>query len=411
MTHRPRSMFARWARRLAGAATLVLVAGTTTVLAPGPRRRRRRLRRDLHHQRLDSGGGFTANITIKNLGDPLTAWTLGLRPSRPPPSELTQGWSANWSQSGSEVTATNMPWNGNLATGASHQHRLQRHLDRQQPQADRRSPSTAPPAAARRQPAADRRADLAGRRRAFTAPPPCRSPRPPPTRTAPIGKVEFYQRHQLLGTDTTAPYAYSWQNVPAGSYSITAKAYDNARRDHRPRPGRRSPSRADTTPGAGGQPADAGRHRGRHRAPSASSCRGAPTGERDRHHRPDQRRHRPHRLRRRHADLHPGELEHRAERHDRRGRGRRHRPAAPPTFTVDRHRLRLGRRSTATEVDDDTPAATTRTSPVHSTLYNKIKDPANGYFSPEGVPYHSVETLMVEAPDHGHETTSEAFSY
>ncbi|MBX6387337.1 MAG: endoglucanase, partial [Microbispora sp.] len=44
-------------------------------------------------------------------------------------------------------------------------------------------------------------------------------------------------------------------------------------------------------------------------------------------------------------------------------------------------------------------------------LYNKIHDPANGYFSPEGVPYHSVETLIVEAPDQGHETTSEAFSY
>jgi chitodextrinase len=43
--------------------------------------------------------------------------------------------------------------------------------------------------------------------------------------------------------------------------------------------------------------------------------------------------------------------------------------------------------------------------------YNKIKSSANGYFSPQGVPYHSVETLMVEAPDHGHETTSEAFSY
>lgn len=46
-----------------------------------------------------------------------------------------------------------------------------------------------------------------------------------------------------------------------------------------------------------------------------------------------------------------------------------------------------------------------------TTLYNKLHDPANGYFSPQGVPYHSVETLMVEAPDQGHETTSEAFSY
>lgn len=45
------------------------------------------------------------------------------------------------------------------------------------------------------------------------------------------------------------------------------------------------------------------------------------------------------------------------------------------------------------------------------TQYNKIKNPSNGYFSKGGIPYHSVETLMVDAPDHGHETTSEAFSY
>jgi len=44
-------------------------------------------------------------------------------------------------------------------------------------------------------------------------------------------------------------------------------------------------------------------------------------------------------------------------------------------------------------------------------LWNDMHSPKNGYFSPEGVPYHSVETLMVEAPDYGHETTSEAFSY
>ena len=38
-------------------------------------------------------------------------------------------------------------------------------------------------------------------------------------------------------------------------------------------------------------------------------------------------------------------------------------------------------------------------------------DSSNGYFGAGGVPYHSVETLMVEAPDYGHETTSEAVSY
>src|SRR5262245_1695603 len=34
-------------------------------------------------------------------------------------------------------------------------------------------------------------------------------------------------------------------------------------------------------------------------------------------------------------------------------------------------------------------------------LWNDIHNPANGYFSPEGVPYHSVETLLCEAPDYG----------
>jgi len=33
------------------------------------------------------------------------------------------------------------------------------------------------------------------------------------------------------------------------------------------------------------------------------------------------------------------------------------------------------------------------------------------YFSPEKVPYHSVETLMVEAPDYGHESVSETYSF
>jgi len=44
-------------------------------------------------------------------------------------------------------------------------------------------------------------------------------------------------------------------------------------------------------------------------------------------------------------------------------------------------------------------------------LYAKLHDSTNGYFSSDGIPYHSVETLMCEAPDYGHETTSEAFSY
>ena len=40
-------------------------------------------------------------------------------------------------------------------------------------------------------------------------------------------KVEFYEGTQLLGTSTTAPYTYAWTGVAAGSYVLSARAYDN----------------------------------------------------------------------------------------------------------------------------------------------------------------------------------------
>lgn len=40
-----------------------------------------------------------------------------------------------------------------------------------------------------------------------------------------ITKVEFYNGSTLLGTANSSPYSYSWNNVPAGNYSISAKAY------------------------------------------------------------------------------------------------------------------------------------------------------------------------------------------
>jgi chitinase len=43
-----------------------------------------------------------------------------------------------------------------------------------------------------------------------------------------VAKVEFYNGTTLLGTSTSSPYTYSWTNVAAGSYSLTAKATDNA---------------------------------------------------------------------------------------------------------------------------------------------------------------------------------------
>ena len=42
-----------------------------------------------------------------------------------------------------------------------------------------------------------------------------------------INRVEFYSGSTLIGTSTTAPYAGTWTNIPAGRYTITAKAYDS----------------------------------------------------------------------------------------------------------------------------------------------------------------------------------------
>jgi len=42
-----------------------------------------------------------------------------------------------------------------------------------------------------------------------------------------VAKVEFFNGGIKLGEDTTAPYTFSWTNVAAGTYTLTAKATDN----------------------------------------------------------------------------------------------------------------------------------------------------------------------------------------
>ena len=43
-----------------------------------------------------------------------------------------------------------------------------------------------------------------------------------------VTQVAFYNGTTLLGTDNTAPYAFTWSNVALGTYSLTAVATDNA---------------------------------------------------------------------------------------------------------------------------------------------------------------------------------------
>lgn len=61
--------------------------------------------------------GFTGNVSVTNLGDPISGWTLLW--SYTAGQTVTQAWNSVITQSGSAVTATNASWNGGLATNAS----------------------------------------------------------------------------------------------------------------------------------------------------------------------------------------------------------------------------------------------------------------------------------------------------
>ena len=43
----------------------------------------------------------------------------------------------------------------------------------------------------------------------------------------PLSKLNFITATTKLGEDTSAPYSFTWTNVAAGTYTLTAKATDN----------------------------------------------------------------------------------------------------------------------------------------------------------------------------------------
>src|SRR4051812_36371669 len=49
-----------------------------------------------------------------------------------------------------------------------------------------------------------------------------------PSGAATISEMRFYRDSVLIGVDATAPYGYSWINVPKGRYLIQARAIDNS---------------------------------------------------------------------------------------------------------------------------------------------------------------------------------------
>ncbi|WBB76092.1 cellulose-binding domain-containing protein [Micromonospora sp. WMMD1128] len=62
-------------------------------------------------------GGFTANVNLTNLGDPLNGWTVTW--SFGAGQTVSQAWSADITQTGASVRAANVSYNGSLGTNAT----------------------------------------------------------------------------------------------------------------------------------------------------------------------------------------------------------------------------------------------------------------------------------------------------
>jgi hypothetical protein len=356
----------------------------------------------------DWGTGFTAAITIKNDGPALSSWTLAY--SYAGNQRLQQGWSGTWSQTGEQVTVANESWNGSLATGASTQ--IGANFSYSGSNAapstfsingvtcgtNQPPPSQAPPTVSITSPTAGEiftpgssitlQADAAS------------------SGTGSVTSVAFYAstgtgNNTEVGVASASPWAVQWTNVPAGSYSLTAVATDNLNQTTTSDPVAitvenpsvvANPTSLTVLQGSTGTfgLALSGQ-------PTADVTVTVTEGGSD----PDL------------SISAGGTLTFTPQDW-----------SEPQNVTVaaGTNASDAGGTATftasATGYGSATVTVTEAASTASSTydqwfldLYNTMKNPNNGYFSPKGIPYHSVETLIVEAPDYGHETTSETYSY
>ncbi|WP_433533558.1 glycoside hydrolase family 48 protein [Micromonospora sp. CA-263727] len=376
-------------RRLAWLAAAALAIGGITVPAGAAQAAPAC---DVVYTTNDWSNGFTANVTIRNLGDPINGWTL--RFAFPGNQQVTQGWSARWSQSGNQVTAVNESYNGNIATGASTTIGFNGSYTGSNPKPTSFSVNGVTCGGTQQQPPTVSLSIPAG---PFVAPADVALSATASAASGTISRVEFYRNGLLVNTDTTAPYAYTLTALPAGDYTVQARAYDsNGLSSIAERSFTVAPATGPTlvaTPTAVSVPRG-GSATVNLKASRAPTSNVAVTLTRT-------------------GDVGV--------------------TTTPTTLTLTPTNWNTGVDVTVRAAAGAGNATITATATGYPSLpiavtpfdppsggdneylqrfltqYNKIKN--SGYFSPEGVPYHSIETLIVEAPDHGHETTSEAFSF
>ncbi|MFH8774067.1 glycoside hydrolase family 48 protein [Streptomyces sp. NPDC017958] len=379
-----------WTAALAALALplTMLAAGTTAAHAAT-------VQCSVDYKTNDWGSGFTADLTITNRGTAaIDGWTLAYGYTGN--QKLTNGWNGTWSQSGQTITVQNASYNGTIASGAAVSTGAQFTYSGANAAPTSFAVNGTTCAGAHQPPVTVLTSPGAGA--VYT-----QGDAVPLAATAAaadnatISKVEFYDDTTLLGTDTSAPYSLPVSSLTVGSHSLVAKAYDSLGASAESTP---VGITVASGPAVVASPAQLGIQQGRTGSfsvklstqPSANVTVSVARTDGN-------------------TGLSVTD-----------GSSLTFTPsnwstAQPVTITADASGT--GSATFTASATGHTKATVTVTELAATKaydarfldLYGKITNPANGYFSPEGIPYHSVETLIVEAPDQGHETTSEAYSY
>jgi hypothetical protein len=174
--------------------------------------------------------GFQGAITVTDNGAPVTGWTLGF--SFGGSQEVSNGWNGTWTQTGQDVTVTDAGWNASVATGGTVGVGFTANVmgTNTDPTAFTFNGTMCGggggPGTGGATPTVSLTSPTEGQ--AFTAPADITLPASAGETGGSIGKVEFFSGTTLLGTATTSPYTFTWSDVPAGAYHLTAEAFDAA---------------------------------------------------------------------------------------------------------------------------------------------------------------------------------------
>jgi hypothetical protein len=184
-----------------------------------------------------TSGGFNATLSITNLGDPISHWTVTFTP--PSGTAVTGGWNGTFAI-GSSVSVTDVGWNGAIAAGATNasvgvQGTWSRTTAGSTPPTPFPQPTdfslngvrcTGGTTSANLPPTVSLTNPSSGQ--AFSAPATITLGATANDPDGSVVRVDFLSGSTVIGSDTTSPFTFTWSNVAAGMYSVSARAIDNA---------------------------------------------------------------------------------------------------------------------------------------------------------------------------------------